>query len=315
MMHEQHVTNDLTDAAKATASARPPRATPRVWTVFVALVVALVAAVGVQIVVAIGLVAWYVASGVDIQQVAQDLPARLTAPPVIIGMLLLGQITVGLAAFVPAQLSRQPTRVRLGLLRPALPIWGYPVVVIGSLAPLALGVALAEGIATVVPSDESARRIYDQMTLPWAVPLVLAVALAPGFMEELLFRGYVQRRLLERWRPWVAILVTSVLFGIFHVNPPAIVNAFVLGLWLGVLAWRTGAVWPGMLCHAFINGAWNTWHIGIHFGAFPKTPSTGVIVVAGVLIGACFLLSIWTLYRSGFQTVSDPLDREYPVPT
>jgi membrane protease YdiL (CAAX protease family) len=315
MMQEQHVTNDVTDAAKATASAQPTRATPRVWTVFVALIVALMAAVGVQIVVAIALVAWYVASGVDIQQVSQDLPARLTTPAMVIGMLLLAQITVGLAAFVPARLSPQPTLARLGLVRPALPAWGYPVVMTGSLAPLALGVALAELIATVVPSDPSVQRLYDQMTLSWAIPFVLSVALAPGFMEELLFRGYVQRRLLERWRPWVAILVTSVLFGIFHVNPPAIVNAFVLGLWLGVLAWRTGAVWPGMMCHAFINGAWNTWHIGIHFGAFPKTPSTGVIVVAGVLIGACFLLSIWTLYRSGFQTVSDPLDREYPVAT
>jgi hypothetical protein len=29
-----------------------------------------------------------------------------------------------------------------------------------------------------------------------------------------------------------------------------------------------------------------------------------------VLIGACFLLSIWTMYRSGFQTGSDPLERE-----
>jgi hypothetical protein len=35
----------------------------------------------------------------------------------------------------------------------------------------------------------------------------------------------------------------------------------------------------------------------------------------GVLIGACFLLSIWTLYRTGFQTVSVTLEREYPVAT
>jgi membrane protease YdiL (CAAX protease family) len=286
-----------------------------VWTVFVVLVVTLVATVGIQIVVVIGMIAWYVAGGTDIRQVASDLPAQLTTPPVMIGFLLLTQTIMGLAAFIPARLSPQPTLVRLGLLRPALPIWGYPVVMIGSLAPLALGVALAEWIATVTPSDPSARLLYEQMTLPWAIPFVLCIALVPGFMEELLFRGYVQRRLLERWRPWVAILVTSVLFGLFHVNPPAVVNAFVLGLWLGVLAWRTGSVWPGMLCHAFINGAWNTWHIGIHFRAFPETPSTGVIVVVGVLIGVCFLLSIWALYRSGFRTQSDPLDREYPVVT
>ena len=304
MTESPHATNDGTDTTKAVASTPPARARPRVWTVFVVLVVTLVATVGIQIVVVIGMIAWYVAGGRDIRQVASDLPAQLTAPPVMIGFLLLTQTIMGLAAFIPARLSPKPARVRLGLLRPVLPLWGYPVVMVGSLTPLALGVALAELVATVLPSDTSARLIYEQMTLPWAVPFVVCIALAPGFVEETLFRGYVQRRLLQRWRPWVAILVTSILFGLFHLNPPAVVNAFVLGLWLGILAWRTGSVWPGALCHAFINGAWNTWRIGIHFGAFSETPPTGVMIGGGVLIGACFLLSIWACIKGGLTAKS-----------
>jgi hypothetical protein len=26
-----------------------------------------------------------------------------------------------------------------------------------------------------------------------------------------------------------------------------------VGLWLGVIAWRCGSVWPGMICHASMN--------------------------------------------------------------
>jgi len=150
MTESPHATNDGTDTTKAVASTPPARAKPRVWTVFVALVVALVATVGIQIVVVIGMIAWYVAGGRDIRQVASDLPAQLTAPPVMIGFLLLTQTIMGLAAFIPARLSPKPARVRLGLLRPVLPLWGYPVVMVGSLTPLALGVALAELVATVL---------------------------------------------------------------------------------------------------------------------------------------------------------------------
>ena len=107
----------------------------------------------------------------------------------------------------------------------------------------------------------------------------------------------MQTRLLERWPAWVAILVTSAIFGVFHVMPHAVVNAFVIGLWLGVLAWRTGSIWPSILCHAFINGSWTFWNVGERLWGFPETPPVPLAVAGGIAIVACFCLSIWILWR------------------
>jgi len=152
-------------------------------------------------------------------------------------------------------------------------------------------------LAQVIKPDPSVPHLYEQMTWEWAVPFVLFIALVPGFVEETLFRGYIQRRLLKRWSPAVAILVTTVLFAIMHIMPHAVVNAFVIGLWLGVLAWRTGSVWPGIVSHAFINGSWNIWQIGKVLGYFPPIPSPAVTATICAVVVGCFLASVWLLAR------------------
>ena len=128
-------------------------------------------------------------------------------------------------------------------------------------------------------------------------PFVLFIALVPGFVEETFFRGYMPRRLLQRWSPAVGILVTTALFAIMHITPHAVVNAFVIGLWLGVLAWRTGSVWPGVVSHAFINGSWNIWQIGKVLGVFPRTPHVTVTATLCAVVLGCFLASVWLLAR------------------
>jgi membrane protease YdiL (CAAX protease family) len=137
--------------------------------------------------------------------------------------------------------------------------------------------------------------LYEQMTWPVAVPFVLIIALLPSFMEELLFRGYIQSRLLQRWPAWVAILATSTLFALPHVTPSAVVLVFPLGLWLGVLAWRTGSVWPGIFCHAFVNGTWNVWQVGRRLAGLDESPPTPVLIGLGVVVLLSFLVSGWLL--------------------
>ncbi len=175
------------------------------------------------------------------------------------------------------------------------------VIAIGGLVPLAIGIALAVALAQVVKPDPSVELLYKQMTWEWAVPFVLFIALVPGFVEETFFRGYMQRRLLQRWSPMVAILVTTVLFALMHVMPHAMVNAFVIGLWLGVLAWRTGSVWPGVVSHAFINGAWNVWQVGVALAVFPPTPPVAVAVTICAVVLSCFFVSVWLLAKRRLQ--------------
>jgi membrane protease YdiL (CAAX protease family) len=148
--------------------------------------------------------------------------------------------------------------------------------------------------------------LYDRMTLTMAVPFILFIAVAPGFCEELLFRGYMQRRLLERWPAWLALLVVSVLFGVMHGTPVAIAAAYPIGVWLGVLAWRTGSVWPGVACHAFVNGSWNVYQIGARLGYFTDDPPVWVIVILVAVAVPSFLASVWLVWRPRKQTGDEP---------
>jgi ABC-2 type transport system permease protein/sodium transport system permease protein len=92
------------------------------------------------------------------------------------------------------------------------------------------------------------------------LPLVLlAIAVIPPLAEELFFRGYLFRALLERWGASATIVATAVAFGAFHafgvsgVTLERLLPSLLMGLVLGMLAWQSGSVWPGVVLHALNN--------------------------------------------------------------
>lgn len=79
-----------------------------------------------------------------------------------------------------------------------------------------------------------------------------AAILAP-IAEEIYFRGYVFRAYFEQKGPLQAYLFSSLLFALVHLNLPAIIPIFGIGLFLAFLYHRTGSVLPGMIAHAVNN--------------------------------------------------------------
>lgn len=263
---------------------------PRVWTVFVAVVLAMLVAIAWQIVVVLIVLAGEVSGGRNIQEVTQDLIAELATPMMFILLSVGGQLGFGLVAVAGGWLSSEPLRERLRLVPATGSSSVYPLAVCGSLVPLAVGIGLAEALASILPPDPSARLLYESMTLAAAAPFVLYIAVAPGICEELMFRGYVQRRLLQRWRPAWAIGVTSVVFALVHVAPHAILAALPLGVWFGVVAWRTGSIGPGIYCHAFVNGSVNAWRVVLKFVDVPDAMQY-IVPAVGLLLGlVCFVV-------------------------
>lgn len=76
------------------------------------------------------------------------------------------------------------------------------------------------------------------------------VGLLVPLAEELVFRGAILRSLLK-WnsRPWVAILISAVLFSAAHMNPAQIPHTLLIGLLLGWLYYRTDSIVPGVVFH------------------------------------------------------------------
>ena len=76
----------------------------------------------------------------------------------------------------------------------------------------------------------------------------LVVGLLAPLAEEMVFRGAVLRSLL-RWKenPWIGIVISAVLFAVIHMNPAQMPHAFLIGLLLGWLYYRTDSIVPGVV--------------------------------------------------------------------
>jgi len=82
---------------------------------------------------------------------------------------------------------------------------------------------------------------------------LLLVAVAGPVAEEIFFRGFVLTGLLKRFGGLRALLLSSLLFGLFHIDPGAILLTFILGVVLGWVYLKTGSIWPAIFAHALHN--------------------------------------------------------------
>ena len=84
------------------------------------------------------------------------------------------------------------------------------------------------------------------------VSTIAAIAVLPALAEEIVFRGVLARG-LGRDRPaWMAVVISSAVFGIYHLIPAQVVATFLLGCVLGFLTLRSRSIVPAIVVH-FLN--------------------------------------------------------------
>jgi len=83
---------------------------------------------------------------------------------------------------------------------------------------------------------------------------LVMLALVPGLCEELLFRGYAQRQFERATGVVGGILLSGILFGLYHLRLSQLLPLALLGIYLAYLTWRTGSLWPAILVHMAHNG-------------------------------------------------------------
>ena len=89
----------------------------------------------------------------------------------------------------------------------------------------------------------------------WIVVMALAAVLLVPLVEELVYRGMLWSALAKRGVPdAVSLVVTSLVFAAFHIEPYRFPVLFVLGLALGYGRIQTGRLGPCIAGHALING-------------------------------------------------------------
>ena len=117
------------------------------------------------------------------------------------------------------------------------------------------------------PPTEGLRHINELLSsanLPeWKLILVFAVT--PAICEEIAFRGFILSGLARGNRLGIAVIVSSLMFGIIHMIPQQAFNAALLGLILGLLAIHSRSLFPAIAFH-LSNNAIATLHAKNGFG-------------------------------------------------
>lgn len=131
---------------------------------------------------------------------------------------------------------------------------------------------------------------------PFFVTL-FSVAMVPAIFEELYFRGFFYGAYCRAGGVRFAILLTAVLFGLFHANFQQALYAFVIGVVIAVLRELTGSIWAGMLYH-FANNGFSVVMSRVDSGGSPAASGTIANPAAvAILTAVCTVAVFFVLLK------------------
>ncbi|WP_291529022.1 CPBP family intramembrane glutamic endopeptidase [Bacteroides sp. UBA939] len=115
---------------------------------------------------------------------------------------------------------------------------------------------------------------------------IACIGVLGPILEEFLFRGAITKALLKKYKPVTAILISGLVFGIFHLNPAQIVGATLIGFVLGWIYYKTRSVIPCILIHILNNS------LSVYLSMrFPDVEYTSDLIGARVY-PVCVILSV-----------------------
>ncbi len=122
-------------------------------------------------------------------------------------------------------------------LNPAVLVWAFVLI-------FAVGIILEPLLARLPEINLTLGRGF------WTI--IMLVVFAPVF-EELLCRGVVLGSLRAKYGTIVAWVISSLFFGVLHMQPAQVVSATAIGLILGYVYLATNSLWAVMILHGLNN--------------------------------------------------------------
>lgn len=164
-------------------------------------------------------------------------------------------------------------------------------------------------VISVIPMPESFQElIKSTLGRETSYPSALfhAAIVAP-YVEELLFRGIILCGLLSNHSRKHAIIWSSILFGVSHLNPWQFSPALIYGI---VFAWwtiSTGSLWPAVVGHA-LNNLLSTTFMRVDVPYFAVSENLNDVVFnpwwwtgAGMILAA---IGLWWFHQISNKTQS-----------
>lgn len=128
---------------------------------------------------------------------------------------------------------------------------------------LIVGFSIAKFFLPSLDLDQKQQLGFETAHQPYQLVLVfISLVLLPAIVEELMARGLLYQGIKAKWPRWIAVIITSLVFGAAHLqfgaSAPllwaAAIDTFILSMVLIYLVERTGSLWPSIGLH-FIKNA------------------------------------------------------------
>ncbi|UCF62831.1 MAG: CPBP family intramembrane metalloprotease [bacterium] len=119
-----------------------------------------------------------------------------------------------------------------------------------------LGDEMDRLVGMIIPAPEFLAEISAAMRINSTQDLLILVAgavFAAAFIEESIIRGFLQKSLEKYQDVTRAVIYASLAWTIIHGMLYWAIQIFLLGIILGLLAWRSNSIFPSVIGHAINN--------------------------------------------------------------
>ena len=112
-------------------------------------------------------------------------------------------------------------------------------------------------VAILLMSDNISLSLSKDLKIGTIIILIILV-LMQGFLEEVVFRGYLMTRLAAKKGKWIAIILSSIFYLVFRMSNPStskldLINIFLISIVMSLLYWYFDNILVIAIFHAFWN--------------------------------------------------------------
>lgn len=135
-----------------------------------------------------------------------------------------------------------------------LPLIGWSILI--GLGIAILGDELDRLVSLIVPAPDFLQDLANAMkihNLKDLLTLSFGAIFAAAFVEESIFRGLLQQSIERHNNVTMAVIYSSLAWTIIHGILFWYIQIFLLGIILGLIAWRSNSIVPSLIAHAINN--------------------------------------------------------------
>jgi membrane protease YdiL (CAAX protease family) len=166
-------------------------------------------------------------------------------------------------------------------------------------------IIIIDPITVLIPVPDWFDELMSKMVSKDIYSFMTIVLFAP-FFEELIFRGIILDGFLKVYSPRKSIICSSLLFALIHLNPWQAIDAFLIGLFIGWVYYKTQSIIPCILIH-FTNNV-----IAFLIFMFSASDASSISdLIANKVIFISLIASLSVLFYFGIRFLNRQLNKSY----